>query len=89
MQIPDSVVSGVISGDASGQRLDNVPSRFVYIKASAANVGNVTLGGADVEDGNGFVLDAGETTPMFTIDNLNRLYMYCASGDGISYIVFR
>jgi hypothetical protein len=59
----------------------------VTIKALAANTGDIYVGDGDVDNSNGFVLDAGEEVTIF-VDNVDTdIYIDSeVNGEGVSFI---
>lgn len=91
MQVPDNVVSGIVTlDDAINKRLPDIPCRLVYLQAVSTNAGNITVGGDTVDYGQqGMELEPGEKLPTMMIDNLNRFYIYGVESDSINYLVIR
>ena len=49
--------------------------KYVIIKADLTNTNNIFVGGVNVTAANGFMLDAGESTPPIHIDDLSKVYV--------------
>ena len=61
----------------------------VEIHALPGNGGIIYVGSSDVDDTNGYPLAAGEALRIAFIANLNQLYYYSSSPQGISWMVRR
>jgi hypothetical protein len=82
------VQSGELAGSATAAQMPDIPCRRVMFIAMVANPTNVYIGGAGVtvpdastDTTSGIPLDAGDATPWFPIDNLNRFYYIGDSAD--------
>ena len=90
----DAVKCGEVAGSTSASQFPNITCRMVRFKAHADNAGKVYIGGSGVTkvDGTtdtttGYQLSAGEETPWFPVDNLNRFYRITDNaGDDVTYL---
>ena len=78
-----------VTAAGTRRQLPDLPCRSVAVKALAANLGTVYLGGVYVNAANGFPLAASEVINL-AIDNVHRLYLDADNdGDGVAYLVDR
>jgi hypothetical protein len=90
----DTVVSGEIQGSATATQMPNIVCRAVTFKATAANVGNVYIGGpgVTVPDGttdttSGVEMQPGDWLQFNPCSNMNIFYYICDNaGDDLSYL---
>ncbi len=90
VSLPSAVYSGQKTVTAAGTAETLAASQAlvtgVYIKALAANTGNIYVGNSDVAAATGFVLAAGDLV-FIEIDNLATVYIDAAEdGEGVSYL---
>lgn len=75
-----------VAGTAEPLATTSTPIISVTVKALAGNTGMVYVGNEDVDNSNGFVLDAGEPVSI-DIDNLSKVYIDVdVAGEGVSWI---
>ncbi len=89
--------NGELQGSTSALQLPNVACTLVKFKATAANSGNVYIGGSGVTkpDGttdttSGMQLAPGDDSGWIVTPNLNLFYRICDNtGDSLTYIVLK
>jgi len=84
----DSVKSGELAGSATAAQMPDIPCKRVMFIAMVANPTNVYIGGpgvtvpdASTDTTSGIPLDAGDASPWFPVNNLNRFYYIGDSAD--------
>ena len=61
-------------------KTDSFPLRKgVVLRADKSNTKSINVGNSDAKN-TGFVLDAGEQSPLLQVDNLNKLYVVASDG---------
>lgn len=89
-------VSGELAGSTVALQLPTVTSEEIWIKASAANTGNVYISGSSnvtIADGSsdsttGIQLDAGDLLGPLRTNNLNKFWRITDnSSDNLTYLV--
>ena len=86
-----AVLSGYNTNFTGSKLIDTdaVINGPVEIHALPSNGGLIYIGSSDVSASNGFPLAAGEVLRIAFIANLNQLYYYTASPQGLSWCVRR
>jgi len=79
---------GVVGGTSAALASAETPvKKYVIIKADLTNTDNVYVGGPAVTTGNGFELDAGESTPPIHINDLSKVWVVGgAASQGYSWL---
>lgn len=74
-----------VSVTGTAVQLSNQAVSGVIVQALAGNVNNVVIGDSAVTTANGFQLQPGQAAGV-AIDNVSRLYINGAAGDGVCWI---
>jgi hypothetical protein len=75
-------VAVVEPGHAVGREL----KKYVMLRANGANGNVIMVGHSAVAVSDGFILSAGQQSPPIYVDNLNKVYLVGAGGQGYSWI---
>jgi hypothetical protein len=73
----------------TANQMEDVPTVWVAFHAHPSNAGNVVVGGTSVQaSGQGLTLAAGEWSPWFAVNRLNKFYYVAATADDLLEYVY-